>query len=54
MNKTHASFHRPDDVPAENWLPINRKDENIDNILRIYVPELEQMKDWKAPLAGKM
>ena len=35
----------------ENWLPITRKDENLDVILRIYVPDLEKVKAWTAPIA---
>jgi len=30
-------------VPDENWLPINRGDEDLDIILRLYVPELEKL-----------
>jgi hypothetical protein len=47
----YVAAERPDGVPAENWLPINRKDEDIDLSLRIYVPDLEKMKTWKAPKA---
>ena len=36
-------------VPTENWLPINSQDEELDIILRIYVPDLEKVKTWKAP-----
>ena len=36
-------------VPAENWLPITRRDLELDVIMRIYVPDLEKMKTWKAP-----
>jgi hypothetical protein len=43
-----------DGVPEENWLPINRKDEEIDLILRIYVPDMEKMKTWKVPVAQKV
>jgi len=42
---------KPAGVPDENWLPVNRKDENLDVILRIYVPDLEKFKTWKAPKA---
>jgi len=42
---------KPDGVPEENWLPINRKDEDMGAIMRIYVPDLEEMKTWKAPKA---
>jgi hypothetical protein len=38
-------------VPAKNWLPITRKDLDIDIILRIYVPDLKKMRTWQAPLA---
>jgi hypothetical protein len=41
----------PEGVPEENWLPISRKDENMDIILRIYVPDLEKLKTWEAPRA---
>ena len=29
-------------IPGENWLPINRKGENIDVIMRFYNPGLEK------------
>jgi hypothetical protein len=44
---------KPEGVPNENWLPINRKDQNLDIILRIYVPDLEKYKTWKVPVAMK-
>jgi len=50
----YVAAEKPADVPEENWLPVNRKDEDIDIILRIYVPELKKMKTWKAPLAVKL
>ncbi|HSH09211.1 MAG TPA: DUF1214 domain-containing protein, partial [Oceanipulchritudo sp.] len=33
----HVAAEKPAGIPEENWLPINRSDENIDVILRIYV-----------------
>jgi hypothetical protein len=30
-------------VPGENWLPINGKDETLDIVLRIYMPDMEKM-----------
>ena len=39
---------KPAGVPEENGLPVNRKDENMDIILRVYVPDLEKMKTWTA------
>jgi hypothetical protein len=47
----HVAAGKPEGVPAENWVPINRKDENIDIILRIYVPDLERLKTWQTPKA---
>ncbi len=45
---------KPKDVPEENWLPIQRKDEDIGAILRIYVPNLEKMKTWSVPKAERL
>jgi hypothetical protein len=50
----YVAAEKPEGVPEENWLPLNRKDEEIDLILRIYVPDMEKMKTWKAPLAEKI
>ena len=50
----YLAAEKPKDVPAENWLPINRKDENMDIILRVYVPDLEKMNTWTAPKAEKI
>ena len=50
----YVSAEKPDGVPVENWLPINRKDEDLDIILRVYVPELDKIETWNAPLAEKL
>ena len=50
----YVTAEKPDGVPMENWLPINRKDENLDIILRVYVPELDKIETWTAPLAEKL
>jgi hypothetical protein len=42
---------KPAGVPAENWLPIQRKDLELTVTLRVYAPDLEKMKTWKAPKA---
>ena len=47
----YVAAEKPDGVPEENWLPINRQDENLDIILRVYEPDLEKMKTWKVPKA---
>jgi hypothetical protein len=50
----YVAAEKPEGVPEENWLPLNRKDEEIDLILRVYVPDLERMTTWKAPVAVKL
>jgi len=47
----HVAAEQPQGVPEENWLPINRKDEALDIITRIYAPDLEKMKTWTPPKA---
>jgi hypothetical protein len=47
----YIAAEKPDGVPAENWLPIVRRDDNIDAIVRIYEPDLEEFMTWKPPLA---
>jgi hypothetical protein len=47
----HIAAEQPEGVPAENWLPITREDLDLDIIMRVYVPDLEKMKTWKAPKA---
>ena len=41
-------------MPEENWLPINRGDETLDLVMRIYAPDLETMKTWTAPKPEKL
>jgi len=47
----HVAAEKPANIPAENWLPINRGDEGLDIIMRVYVPDLERYKTWKPPKA---
>jgi len=47
----YISAEKPEGVPAENWLPINRKDENLDVILRLYDPDIEKFKTYTTPKA---
>ena len=47
----YVAAKKPDNVPVENWLPINRQDEVLDILLRIYVPDLKRYKTWKPPVA---
>ena len=45
---------KPEGVPEDNWLPIERGDLDLSPQLRIYVPDLEAMKTWIAPRAEKL
>jgi hypothetical protein len=47
----YVASQKPDGVSEENWLPINRKDEDMDILLRIYVPDLEEIQTWEPPKA---
>jgi len=50
----YIAAQKPEGVPEENWLPINRQDEDIGAIMRIYVPDVEKMKTWQPPKAEKL
>jgi len=50
----YVADQKPSGVPEENWLPILRRDETIDLIMRVYVPDLEKFKNWKAPRAERV
>ena len=41
---------KPVGVPEENWLPIERKDQDLNMIMRLYVPDLEAYEDWTPPV----
>ena len=45
---------QPEGVPEENWLPINRKDMDLDIIMRLYAPDLERYESWTSPKAKKI
>ncbi|MGY3804494.1 DUF1214 domain-containing protein [Pigmentibacter ruber] len=46
----YISEKKPANVPLENWLPINRVNQNLDILLRIYEPDLEKIYTWTAPV----
>jgi hypothetical protein len=52
--EVYVAAEKPEGVPEENWLPINRKDEDMDVILRIYVPDLEKLETWAPPKAARI
>jgi len=41
------SAEKPEGVPDENWLPINRDNIDLSLMYRIYAPDAEKMKAWK-------
>ena len=43
------SAKKPEGVPDDNWLPINRDDIELSLMYRIYAPDTEKMKTWKMP-----
>jgi hypothetical protein len=45
---------QPEGIPEENWLSIERKDVNLNVIMRIYSPDLEKYKAWEPPKARKL
>jgi len=45
----YVSIKKPEGVPDENWLPINRENIGLDGMFRIYAPDGEKMKAWKTP-----
>ena len=50
----HVAAEKPDGVPPENWLPINRGDYGINTMIRIYAPDLERWKTWSPPTAERI
>ncbi len=50
----HIAAKKPDGVPDENWLPMNRGDYGIDLIMRVYEPDLERYKSWSPPRAERV
>jgi hypothetical protein len=52
--EVYVAAEKPEGVPDENWLPINRKDEDMDIVLRVYEADLEKMKTWPVPRAEKL
>jgi hypothetical protein len=47
----YIAASKPEGVPEENWLPIERKDEGIDTYMRVYIPDMKKLKTWQAPKA---
>jgi hypothetical protein len=47
----YIAAEQPEGVPEENWLPIERKDEDLSVTMRIYAPDLERYEVWTPPRA---
>lgn len=50
----YIAAEKPEGVPVENWLPIQREDLEMNMVLRIYAPDLDKMKTWEPPKANKL
>ena len=50
----YIAAEKPEGVPEENWLPINRENLDLSPQMRVYVPDLKKMNAWKAPRAEKL
>jgi hypothetical protein len=50
----HVAAKQPPRVPAEDWLPINRKDQVLHLRVRVYAPESERMRTWQMPRAERV
>jgi len=47
----YIAAKKPEGVPEEDRLPINRKEQGLDIIIRVCQPDLEKMNTWQAPKA---
>jgi len=52
--EVYVAAEKPEGVPDENWLPLNRGDYDIDVILRLYVADLDKFKTWSPPVAEEL
>ena len=50
----YVAAEKPEGVPEENWLPINRRDQDLDIIMRIYAPDLEAFEQYQVPKAKQV
>jgi hypothetical protein len=49
----YIAAKQPPNVPAEDWLPIIRKDQPLNTRFRVYAPDIEKMKTWQTPEAER-
>jgi len=50
----YIAAEKPEGVPEDNWLPIERKDLDLSLQLRLYEPDLEAYAKWELPKAEKL
>ncbi|MGB5481845.1 MAG: DUF1214 domain-containing protein, partial [Eudoraea sp.] len=50
----YIAQEKPTGVPEDNWLPINREDIDLDMIMRIYAPRVDDLKNYSTPKAEKL
>lgn len=50
----YVAAEQPDGVPEENWLPIIRRDEALDLVMRLYAPDLDRFETWTLPVAQRL
>jgi len=50
----YIAAEKPSGVPEDNWLPIIREDIDLDMLLRMYAPRVEDLKNWSTPKAEKL
>ncbi len=50
----YIAAEQPAGVPDENWLPIERRDQDLDVIMRIYDPDLAAFSEYDPPRAQKI
>jgi len=50
----YIAAEKPEGVPEENWLPIERKDLALSAIMRLYVPDLDKFESWTPPVAEQL
>jgi len=50
----YIAVEKPAGVPEDNWLPINREDIDLDILLRMYAPRVDDLKNYSMPKAEKL
>ncbi len=50
----YISAEQPDGVPQENWIPINRLDQDLGVTLRMYEANIEKYKTYQLPIIEKI